>query len=94
MRGSGAQSLWQLPVSYTAHSLCVAVTYTDVRGEGGELLANSATTERALRCLTSDCMPGNCRRMPVVVTILERVIYTEGDGQCKTIDTAHEKSQL
>ena len=74
MRGSGAQSLWQLPVSYTAHSLCVAVTYTDVRGEGGELLANSATTERALRCLTSDCMPGNCRRTPVV-TILERVWY-------------------
>ena len=38
------------------------------------MLADSATTERALRCLTSDCMPGNCRRMPVV-TILERVWY-------------------
>ena len=56
--------------SYTARSLCVAVTYTDVRGVGEEMLADSATIERALRCLTS--MPGNCRRMPVV-TILERV---------------------
>jgi len=73
VRGREAQSLWQLPVSDTAHSLCVAVTYTDVRG-GGELLGGSATTERALRCQTSICMPGNCRRMPVV-TILERVWY-------------------
>merc|ERR1712194_453411 len=49
-------------------------TYTNVRGKGKNLLADSATTERALRCLTSYCMPGNCRRTPVL-TILERVWY-------------------
>ena len=32
--GIAGQNLWQLPVSHTARNLCVAVTYTDVRGEG------------------------------------------------------------
>ena len=51
--GIAGQNLWQLPVSHTARNLCVAVTYTDVRGEGEEMLAGNATNERALHCLTS-----------------------------------------
>ena len=41
--------------NHSPQQVCVAETYTDVKGKGEETWTDSATTEQALRCLKVCC---------------------------------------